>query len=88
MFLDRDDIIKFEALKKHYSPTSTNIAIVGDAEYVKKKITSIARVIPHTLFIRNEKQLCYRFILDDKETTYYGIETLDDLENLYFSKYM
>jgi len=88
MFLDRDDIIKFEALKKHYDPIATNIGIIGDREYVEKKIKSIIKATPHNLLIQNESKLCYRLMLDDKETTYYGIQQLDDLDNLYFRKYI
>lgn len=88
MVLGRDDVIVFDALQKHYNPVAVNIGIIGDTEYIKKKIGSLAKVVPHDLLIRNDKELCYRFMLDDIETTYYGIRTLDDLDNLYFKKYI
>lgn len=88
MFLDKEDAIKFEVLKKHFDPISTNIGILGDKEYIEKKIASIIKVTPHDLLIRNDKELYYRFLFDDKEITYYGIQQLEDLEHLYFRKYI
>ena len=88
MFLERDDIIKFYELSKHYNPLSTNIGIIGDAKYITNKIKSIKKATPYNIFIQDDTQLRYRFIYDDMETTYYGIQTLDDLAQLYFRKYI
>ena len=89
MELNKNDLIKYWELKSHQKETSSNIGIIGDKKYFKKKMKVILKAIKHYDFMFANKELTkYTMINNGIETTYIQIEKLDDLGNTYFKKYM
>lgn len=89
MKLDKNDLIKYYELKSHQKEASTNIGIIGDIKYFKKTMSSILKSIKHyDCMFANKELTKYTIINKGIEQTYIKIETLDDLGNLYFYKYI
>ena len=89
MKLDKEDIIKYWELKEHQNDISSNIGIIGDKKYFKKKVKAILKKLKHYDFMYANKELTRFTIINNRiETTYIQLENLEDLKDMYFKKYL
>ena len=88
MKLYKDDLIKFHELLKHYNETSPNIAVIGDKKTFKKLVKEVLSRLNFDVLVVNRAETKYTILIDDIEISYVHVETLEDLEGLYFSKYV
>lgn len=88
MKLYKDDLIKYRELKKHENPASRNIGIFADRKDFKHLVKETLKSIKFDTLIVNKDETKYTVIIDDVEICYIRIDTLEDLQGLYFNKYI
>ena len=88
MRLYKDDLIKFHELLEHYNKISPNIAVIGDKKTFKKVVKEVLQRLNFNVLVVNKAETKYTILIDDIEISYVHVETLEDLEGLYFSRYV
>ena len=92
MEITKIDIIKFYTLYQHYNKLSNNIGVIGDSNrfrtYIKTIIKSFGKDKNKITIISNINKTKYTIIQNNIEYTYILIRNTDDLEGLYFKKFI
>ena len=89
--LNTEDVIKFYSLLKCYNESAINIGIIGDKHKFEYQMRNILEALKNksTKIIQNKEGTRVRILLtDDREFDYYHIQTLSDLGDLKFKKFI
>ena len=89
--ISKDELIKFKILLSHYDIASRNIAIIGDDKKYNKFVKTMINKYKDRKLDKTFKIIkginSLRIFNKGKETSYVHIQTIHDLDNLYFSRF-